>query len=323
MIKYEQRYTTKANATIYKLMVIALEAELQNILYNLKFSKLDKAVKDIKQMTAKYQKIATDGNQSIAGTISKFIGEIEYLFIEAIKIEYEYYIQKERIKEEQRAIREKIRIEAKERKELELERKKIEQEEEKYKLEMDSVKQQLAESNDAKLVKQLQERMDKLQAQFNEVEGKKVAIIKLEHGQAGYIYVISNLGSFGENIFKIGMTRRYDPQERIDELGDASVPFRFDVHCTIFSNNAPELETQIHKRLHNNRVNKINLRKEFFNVTIDELEELVFELEPSDSFNRTMIAEQFHQSLAVKEIPDSVEIIDDDDFVDDDEAEKE
>jgi hypothetical protein len=315
--KYAQRYTTKANASLYKLMVIALEAELQNILYNLKYSKLDKAVKDIELMTAKYQRLATDGNQSIANTVIKFIGEIEYLFIEAIKIEYEYYIQKERIKEEQRAIREKMRQEARERKELELERKKIEQEEEKYKNEILSIQNMIDVTTDIKQKKQLEERIIRIQGQLTEVETKKSDIIKLEHGQAGYIYIISNLGSFGEDVFKIGMTRRLDPQERIDELGDASVPFRFDVHSAIFSNNASELENQIHKRLHNNRINKINLRKEFFKTSIDELEDIVYSLEPSATFNRTMLAEQYHQSLAVEEVPESVEIIDDEDVIED------
>jgi chromosome segregation ATPase len=322
LTKYQSRYTTKANMSIYRLMVIALEAELQNVLYNLKYSKLDKAIKDIKAMTAKYQKIATDGNQNIAPTITKFIGEIEYLFIEVIKIEYEYYIQKERIKEEQRAIREQMRQEAAERKRLEEERKKIEAEEEKYKNEIASIQIQLSEAKDQTLIKQLQERIAKMQSQLTDVEKKKEDIVKLEHGQAGYIYIISNLGSFGENVFKIGMTRRSEPQERIDELGDASVPFRFDVHSTIFSNNAPELESALHKKLHNSRVNKINLRKEFFKTTIDELEDLVYELEPSAQFDRTMLAEQYHQSMAVNEVPESVEIIDDDTLDDDDESEE-
>jgi exonuclease VII large subunit len=228
-------------------------------------------------------------------------------------------VQKERIKEEQRAIREQMRLEAAERKRLAEERKKVEQEEEKYKKELASIQDQLSETKDESLIKQFEERIARMQAQLSEVEKKKEDIVKLEHGQAGYIYAISNLGSFGENIFKIGMTRRLDPQERIDELGDASVPFRFDVHSIIFSNNAPELETKLHKQLHDKRVNKINLRKEFFRVTIDELEDLVYSLEPSAEFNRTMLAEQYHQSLAVNEIPESVEIIDDDDDIEDEE----
>jgi len=130
------------------------------------------------------------------------------------------------------------------------------------------------------------------------------------------------LGSFGDDVFKIGMTRRLVPEERIDELGNASVPFRFDVHSIIFSQNAPELELKLHKKLHNNRVNKINLRKEFFKIGIDELEELVYSLEPTAEFNRTMLAEQYYQSMAVNEVPDSVEIIDENDFEDDIEDEE-
>jgi predicted nucleic acid-binding Zn-ribbon protein len=307
--KYERRYTTKTNATIYKLMVIALEAELQNILYNMKFAKLEKSVKAVKAMTGKYQKIVSDGNQSIAPTVTAFIGEIEYLFIEAVKIEYEYYIQQERIKEEQRAIREQMRQEAAERKRLEEERKKIDFEEQKYRNEIESSQAKLRESTDAAQIKQLQDHIAKLQEQMSKVEEKKERIVNLQSGLAGYVYVISNLGSFGDAVFKVGMTRRMEPQERIDELGNASVPFNFDVHCMIFSNDAPKLETALHKNLHNNRVNKINLRKEFFRTTVDELEELVYSIDPTASFNKTMLAEQYYQSMAVDEVPENVEII--------------
>lgn len=319
LVKYQERYTTKANITIYKLMVIALEAELQNVLYNMRYAKLDKAIKDIKTITSKYQKIAIDGNQSIASTVAKFIGEIEYLFIEAIKIEYEYYIQKERIKEEQKAIRAKMRQEAVERKLLEEERKKVEQEEEKYKIEIININEQLTVTDDALKIKQLEERIARIQTQLDEVEKKKEDITKLQHGQAGYIYILSNLGCFGENTFKIGMTRRIDPQERVDELGDASVPFKYDVHSLIFSNNATDLEYNLHKQMNNKRVNKVNLRKEFFNTTIDELEDLVYSLEPSAEFNRTMLAEQYFQSMAVNEVPENVNIIDDENAAEDDE----
>ncbi len=310
LAKYQDRYTTKANVTIYKLMVIALEAELQNVLYNLKYSKLDKAINDIKIITTKYLKIATDGNQNIAPTMNKFIGEIEYLFIEAIKIEYEYYIQKERIKEEQKAIRDQIRQEAAEKILLEEECKKIEQEESKFLYEIDNAKAQLSSTTDEIKIKQLEERIAQLQEQLGDVEKKKDDITKLQKGKAGYIYIISNLGSFGENMFKIGMTRRLIPQERIDELGDASVPFRYDVHSLIFSENAPDLEYKLHKHLNNQRINKVNLRKEFFNTSIDDLETLVYSLEPSAEFNKTMLAEQYYQSMAVEEVPDEVQIVD-------------
>jgi hypothetical protein len=316
--KYQSRYTTKANMSIYRLMVIAIEAELQNILYNMKYSKLDKAIKDIKAMTAKYQKIASDGNQSIASTIVKFIGEIEYLYIEAINIEYEYYIQKERIKEEQKAIREQMKQEAAERKRLEEERIKVEKEEEKFKNEIAEIERLIAAEKDSAILKQLEDRKVSRMAELENIEKKKEDIIKLEHGLAGSVYIISNLGSFGNNVFKIGMTRRLVPEERIYELGNASVPFRFDIHSIIFSQNAPELELKLHKHLHNMRVNRINLRKEFFKINIDELEELVYSIEPTAEFNKTMLAEQYYQSMAVEEVPESVSIIEDDSESDDD-----
>ena len=107
------------------------------------------------------------------------------------------------------------------------------------------------------------------------------------------------------------MTRRLVPEERVDELGGASVPFRFDIHSIIFTQNAPELELKLHKQLHNMRINKINLRKEFFRISIDELEELVYSLEPTAEFNKTMLAEQYYQSMTVDEIPESVTVIED------------
>lgn len=298
--KYSSRYTTKANQAIYKLMVIALRAELQNILYNLKFDKLDKSIEDIKNVTQKYLKIAGEGNQSIAGTLTKFIGEIEYLFINAAKIEYNYYVKKEQARQEQLAIREQMRQEAEERKALEAERKKVEQEESKYHSEIEKLKLQLAEAKDDELEK-LNARILALQAQLADVIVKKEEISTLANGKAGNVYVISNLGSFGENVFKIGMTRRLNPQDRVDELGNASVPFRFDVHSFIFSNDAVGLENRLHTLLDDRRVNKVNMRKEFFNISLDELEQIVTETEPTAEFNRTMAAEEFRQSQSTTE----------------------
>ena len=92
------------------------------------------------------------------------------------------------------------------------------------------------------------------------------------------------------------MTRRLNPQDRVDELGSASVPFKFDVHSFIFSDNAVELENKLHNILNEKRVNKVNMRKEFFYTTIDELENIVTEIDPTAEFNRTMLAEEFRQS---------------------------
>lgn len=299
--QYSARYTTKANKSIYNLMVIALRSELQNILYNLKYEKLDKSIEDVKTVSAKYLKIAGEGNQSIAGTLTKFIGEIEYLFINAVKIEYNYYVKKEQARQEQLAIKEQMRQEAEERKALEAERKKVEKEEAKFEAQIATLSAQANSAEGADL-DALKARILELQSQLANVVLKKEEISNLQNGKAGNVYIISNLGSFGDNVFKVGMTRRLDPQDRVNELGDASVPFRFDVHSFIFSDDASTLETELHNRLHNNRVNKVNLRKEFFNVSIDELEALVTEICPTAEFNKTMLAEEFRQSQSTDEI---------------------
>lgn len=296
---YQSNYTTKANATIYKLMVMALNAEMKNILTGLSYGKLDNAIEQVKSITSRYYTIAAEGSQTIVNTLNRFIGQIEYLYIESVKIEYEYYVQRERAKEEQRALREQMRQEAEERKQLEAQQKQIEKEEKKYDQEMERINAQLEQSAEQKEIEQLKKRLEELMALKQNVAEKKEEIIRLQNGKAGTVYIISNLGSFGDHVFKIGMTRRLEPQDRVNELGDASVPFPFDVHSFIFSEDAVSLESQLHKELNHKRVNKVNLRKEFFDVTLDEIEELVQRLDPSAPFQKTMIAEQYHQSLSI------------------------
>ena len=309
---YAARYTTKANQTIYQLMVIALRAELQNILYDLKYEKLDQAVEKVKIVTRKYLQIAGEGNKSIVGTLTRFIGEIEYVFIDAVKIEYNYYVKKEQARQEQLALKQQMREEAEERKLLEQQRKKIEQEEAKYQAEIEKANEALSNTEDEAQIATLKSKILELQGQLSDVTIKKDEISKLQNGKAGNVYVISNLGSFGENVFKIGMTRRMDPQERVDELGSASVPFKFDVHSFIFSDNAVGLENKLHTILNDKRVNKVNMRKEFFYSTLDELEALVNELDPTAEFNKTMLAEEFRQSQST-DTPYTSDLSDDSD----------
>lgn len=116
--------------------------------------------------------------------------------------------------------------------------------------------------------------------------------------RAGYVYIISNVGAFGENVYKIGMTRRLDPTERVDELGDASVPFDFDIHAMIFTEDAPKLESALHTAFEDRKINKVNPRREFFRVSLDEIKEVV-----RKNFDKTVEwidipeAEQYRQSL--------------------------
>jgi hypothetical protein len=298
--QYSSRYTTKANKAIYDLMVIALMSELQNILYNLKYEKLDTAINQVKSVANKYLEIAGSGNQTIVSTLTKFIGEIEYLFINAVKIEYNYYVKKEQSRQEQLEIKAQMRQEAAERKALLEEQKRIEAEEAKYHSEIERLNEQAKTASNEELAV-INSRILEVTSQLSSVALKKEKIASLAKGKAGSVYVISNMGSFGPNMFKIGMTRRSDPQDRVNELGDASVPFKFDVHCMIFSEDAVDLEAKIHNMLNKKRVNKVNLRKEFFYTTIDELESTVHSIDPTAEFNTTMLAEEYNQSQSSDE----------------------
>ena len=146
------------------------------------------------------------------------------------------------------------------------------------------------------------EKIKVFEIKIQEIENNLKDIDYRENNKrAGYVYIISNIGSFGENVFKIGMTRRLDPLDRVKELGDASVPFQFDIHALIFSEDAPSLENVIHKSLEDKKVNMKNSRKEFFNVTIEEIEKIV-----KENFSKTVEfvykpeAEQYNQSLLIK-----------------------
>ena len=190
--------------------------------------------------------------------------------------------------------------------------KKVEKEEAKYKTEIEKLQGSLNQATSDDEMQKLRARILELQNQLTGVIVKKEEIVNLQNGKAGNVYIISNLGSFGKDVFKIGMTRRLDPQDRVNELGSASVPFKFDVHSFIFSQDAVELEKKLHDILNDKRLNKVNLRKEFFKVDISELEKLVASIDPTAEFNKTMLAEEFRQSeefgsIDVEPVPEGVQ----------------
>ena len=190
-----------------------------------------------------------------------------------LRLAFEYQCKKQEEKEDAKAARAEQREQAKIQKELEEQRRKIEKEQTHYQTAYEKLKIQLAQRpNDADLLKK------KIEME-NQLLDINKALTDIDYRQAnmkaGYVYVISNIGSFGENIYKIGMTRRLNPQERIDELGDASVPFNFDVHAMIFSDDAPALETALHHAFENRKLNMVNSRREFFHVTLDEIKEVI------------------------------------------------
>lgn len=119
-----------------------------------------------------------------------------------------------------------------------------------------------------------------------------------ERTRSGYVYIISNVGSFGDQVVKIGLTRRLDPADRVRELGDASVPFVFDTHAIIYSDDAPALERQLHANFEKTRINTQNYRKEFFRASIDEVESAVKRIAPQASFFRDIEAQEYRETLA-------------------------
>jgi hypothetical protein len=148
---------------------------------------------------------------------------------------------------------------------------------------------------------QYEEQLADLQQKWEEAEERNQRAKSMaQQTKKGHVYVISNIGSFGENIYKIGMTRRLDPMDRVKELGDASVPFEFDVHAIIFSEDAPSLETKLHHAFEQNRVNKINKRKEFFKTSLASIKELTDSEHLDCHWTIKARAEQFKESLALE-----------------------
>lgn len=202
---------------------------------------------------------------------------------------HEYQERKQAEKEEQRRIKEEMREEKKAQMEMERAKKAAEEEELRYERALEKARREVDKATGARHAKLLRE-VDELQRRLAEAHANKErAIARAQMTRSGHVYVISNIGSFGERVFKIGMTRRLDPSERVKELGDASVPFPFDVHAMIFTEDAPGLERELHRRFEHRRVNRVNERKEFFEVSIDEIAREVHALHAQVEF--TMLAE--------------------------------
>lgn len=225
------------------------------------------------------------------------------LKLEELNLCYEYAVKKQEEKEEQKRIREQLREEAKLQKEIEEARKSIEKEKKHYINALRQIESQIADATDSEKIS-LEAKRKEVESQLNEIQ-KSIEDIDYREAnkRAGYVYIISNIGSFGENVYKIGMTRRLEPTERVDELGDASVPFNFDIHAMIFSDDAPALENALHKAFENRKVNMVNQRREFFNVTLDEIEAVVRKnFDKTVEFTRIAPAEQYRESLMLRKM---------------------
>jgi hypothetical protein len=212
------------------------------------------------------------------------------LKLEELYLAHEY---REKLKSEKDARSEMARAEREE-KRLLAETEAAEHEERRYQALLDSARFE-AEAGSLVAQNRIIELEKALAAAHAETERARAMA---ELTKSGYVYIISNIGSFGENVVKIGLTRRLDPDDRVRELGDASVPFSFDTHAMIYSSEAPALEAMLHRKFADRRINTSNFRKEFFRVNLDEVEAAVKELAPTAAFFKDREAQQWHETIA-------------------------
>ena len=232
------------------------------------------------------------------------------LKLEELELAYEYQQRKHEKREEERALREQQREEARLAKEIEEKRLELEKEQAHYQKALNRINEQIEVERSQERMSVLLERKEELSANLIDVDK---ALEDLDYREAnhraGYVYVISNIGAFGENVYKIGMTRRLYPEERIAELSGAAVPFKYDVHALIFSNDAPKLEAALHNAFADKKVNLINKRKEFFNVSLDEIKKVVQENhDKTVEFKNIPDAQQYRETLMLKKQIDNSKI---------------
>lgn len=278
-----------------KQMLRCFNNECDTLIDKVKFSNVNTYLDKIHQSANTMNKLA----DFMGVTISPLYIQLK---TDECRLAYEYAVKKQEEKEEQRRIREQLKEEEKLQKELEQARKDIAKEQSHYNNALAKLETQLKTCKDAdreELLakkKEIEQHLQQLDNSLQDIDYREA------NKRAGYVYIISNIGSFGENIYKIGMTRRLEPLERVNELGDASVPFKFDVHALIFSDDAPALEASLHRAFENKKVNMVNTKREFFRVTLDEIiEEVKKNHDKTVDYTKVAEAEQYRQSIKMYE----------------------
>ncbi|MGU9168653.1 DUF4041 domain-containing protein [Clostridium perfringens] len=280
-----------------KQIIMAFNIECDNLIAKVKYNNIQSIQKRIEKTFERLNKL-NESNQ--VRLTSKYL-ECK---LSELKLVHEYQVKKQEEKEEQKRIREELREEAKLKKELEEAKKNTLKDITHFENALSKLNEQLKSNNlSDEEIKNLQLKKEELEKNIDNLNlSLKDIDYRQENQRAGYVYIISNIGAFGKDVYKIGMTRRLEPMDRIDELGDASVPFNFDVHAMIFADDAPKLENALHKAFENKKLNMVNQRREFFNVTLEEVEKVVKEnFDKTVEFKKEPEAEQFRQSLKIKD----------------------
>lgn len=275
-----------------KLLLRAFNNECDDLVAKVKYTNFDASLNKMYKSSEAISKL---------GTIMSI--SITQIYLDAkvkeLRLAFEYQMKKQQEKEELQAARAEQREQAKVERELAEERKKLDKEQTHYQTAYEKIQKQLEMDPDNT---ELQRKEKEISRHLNDVEHALEDVdYRSANIKAGYVYIISNIGAFGNNVYKIGMTRRLEPMDRIDELGSASVPFNFDVHAMIFSDDAPALEAALHRAFEDRKLNMVNQRREFFHVTLDEIKAVVKNnFDKTVEFNDIPNAEQFRVSQKMR-----------------------
>ncbi len=277
-----------------KLLLRSFNNECDYCVDNVKFNNMEVQEKRVEKSFEALNKLGRIMEARIADSYKK-------LKYEELYLAFEYQQKKQEEKETQKRAREELREQQKLEQELRQARERIAKEKKHFIQAISELAMRLDSASNESERSLISIKLEEVKSQFADLEKEeKVIDYREKNAKAGYVYVISNIGAFGENVFKIGMTRRLEPMDRIDELGDASVPFSFDVHALIFSDNAPVLEAKLHDHFYHGRINRLNDRKEFFRADINEIEKIVKEnYDNIVDIVKEAPAEQYRESLLV------------------------
>lgn len=278
-----------------KLLLRAFNNECDDAINNVSYANINISEKKIVSSRETISKLGATMGINITDDYLK--SKMEELYLA-----FEYQAKKQEEKELLRELTEQRKEAEKVQREIDAARRKIEKDQLHFEQAIANINKQI-ESADIDQKEALLEKKDELEQKLESIEDELREVDQREaNAKAGYVYIISNIGSFGEDVYKIGMTRRLDPQDRVDELSTASVPFRFDTHAMIFSEDAPALEAAIHKALKHKRLNLINNRKEFFKTNLDEIKKIVREnFDKTVEFVDIPDAEQYRLSVKKRE----------------------
>lgn len=277
-----------------KQILRCFNAECDNVLLNLSIKTIDSARNKITKSFETLNKLFDVDNVQLNQKLLQYK-------LDELNLVYTYELKKEQEREQQKAIKEQMIEEEKVRREIERQKAKLEKDQTQCSNEINRLIQYMQKTQDD-VEKQLYiDKIKELNDKLKQLEADKATVLEREaNARAGYVYIISNLGSFGQDVYKIGMTRRLEPMDRIKELGSASVPFEFDVHAMIFSDDAPALETALHQAFEKQSVNRVNLRKEFFKVSLDDIEKVVKEnFNNTVKFTRIPVAKEYNETLEI------------------------